>query len=398
MCKCHDEDSQPPRRQRIRLKSHAIRGESPDAQSAFAFAVEKLWRTLQRYQDAGNSFEVALAKAVAVYGREQALVASILLSLGAFLSEIDRLPEALLCFDEATKARTALHGSESLEVAEVVYGQGVALLFHERFEEANACLERALALRRARLGPADCAVGDTLNSLGFLQLRRGRIAGRQALDPLEEALEIRRAAGNADKVASTLQNIGSVWKKQKNLDKWVDAHADIVTVRQEEFGLDDVRVANAWIALGNVQTSAGRLSEALASYEEALRLRTLRHGYHDSAVAQVLLKMSALHARRGNHAGADQLLAEYMRIRGEAARRCPDEEMAQALTTTGDVHKEMGDKARAQICWADAESAYRRLGYPETDTKLLKLRARRDAFPAGPAWLSTQSFRRSKTT
>merc|ERR1712029_602853 len=124
------------------------------------------------------------------------------------------------------------------------------------------------------------AVGDTLNTIGFLQLRMGKFSGQEALDPLTKALEIRRVVGNQSKVISTLQNIASVYKKRKDFDACMEAQAEILAVRQEEYGSNDARVADAWIQLGNVQTSNGRLVEATVSYEEALRIRTLINGYN----------------------------------------------------------------------------------------------------------------------
>lgn len=60
----------------------------------------------------------------------------------------------------------------------------------------------------------DGAVGDTLNTIGFLQLRMGNIHGDEALQFLNQALEIRKEVGNKSKVVSTLQNIASIYKKR----------------------------------------------------------------------------------------------------------------------------------------------------------------------------------------
>jgi len=351
----------------------------------FAFAVGKLWKTLQCYQEAGHSFELALKKAMSLYGQEPVLIGSTLLSLGDFLQQTNRTRQALVCFDEASKVRTALYGPESPSVAEVEYSKGVALLFHGDFYGATDCLHRSLRIRQERLGPTDSAVGDTLNSIGFLQLRSGKISDQRALGPLTKALEIRRAVGNTSKVVSTLQNIGSVHKKLKQFDKCVDVYAEIVSLRQGEFGKDYAVVAGAWIRLGNIQTSAGRLVEANVSYEEALRLRMRHSG--DRPVAQLLFKMGSLRARQKDYARAKKLLKGYMRLRaGEDSN--PDEEMAQALTLMGDLHKETGKRWEAHISWALAAKMYQRLGYPKTHAKLWKVRARQNPLLFGPLALS----------
>lgn len=335
----------------------------------------KLWKNLQCYQEAEQNFELALEKATSVYGQEHNLVASILLSLGEFLQEINQFQQALFCFEECIKVRLSLYGPSSPSLAEVEYSKGVALLFHREFDDAMDCLNHSLQIRQEQLGPMDSTVGDTLNSIGFLQLRKGNISDRQALGPLEKALEIRQSVGNKSKVVSTLQNIGIVYKKLKHFDKWVDTHAKIVAVRQDEFGQNDARVADAWIQLGNVQTRAGRLVQAKKSYEAALRLRTLQNGYDNRSVAQVLFKIGSLNSNQNNHTTAKQLLEEYMRIRAKEEDG-PDEEMAQALTLMGDLQKETKEKSKAQINWASAAEIYQQLGYQKTHVKVQKLRDR----------------------
>ena len=333
----------------------------------------KMWKSLQCYQAAEENFEQALGQAITIYGQEHELVAQILLNLGELLHEINQMQQALFCFDESIQVRTALYGPDSPSVAQAEYSKGVALLFHGNFEDATACLDRALAIRREHFGPTDVDVGDILNTMGFLQLRMGNIFGEEVLDPLKEALEIRRAIGNKSKVVSTLQNIASVYKKRKDYDSCLATHEEILTVRQEEFGSNDVRVSDAWMSLGNIQTIAGRLDEATVSYEEALRIRTLINGYNHTSVAHVLFKIGSINSRQSNYTGAKQLFEEYIRIRAEEEDD-PDEEMAQALTLMGDLQKETNEKSKAQINWMSALEIYQQLGYPDTHPKLTKPR------------------------
>ena len=335
----------------------------------------KLWKSLQCYQAAEENFEQALEQAITIYGQKHELVARILLNLGELLHEINQMQQALFCFDESIQVRTALYGPDSPSVAQAEYSKGVALLFHGNFEDATTCLNRALAIRREHFGPTDVDVGDILNTMGFLQLRMGNIFGEEVLDPLKEALEIRRAIGNKSKVVSTLQNIASVYKKRKDYDSCLATHAEILMVRQEEFGSNDVRVSDAWMSLGNIQTIAGRLDEATVSYEEALRIRTLINGYNHTSVAHVLFKIGSIKSRQSNYTGAKQLFEEYIRIRAEEEDD-PDEEMAQALTLMGDLQKETNEKSKAQINWMSALEIYQQLGYPDTHPKLTKLRSR----------------------
>ena len=175
----------------------------------------KLWKSIQCYQQVEENLEQALHQAISIYGQQHETVALILLSLGELLQEINQIQQALFCFDESIQVRTALYGQDSPSVAQVEYTKGVALLFHGDFAEASYCLDRALTIRQEKLGPMDGTVGDTLNTIGFLQLRMGNVMNDEALNPLTKALAIRRAVRNNGKVISTLQNIASVYKKRK---------------------------------------------------------------------------------------------------------------------------------------------------------------------------------------
>lgn len=335
----------------------------------------KRWKAIHCYREAEANFEQALEMAITLHGQKHELVADILLDLGELLQEISQSQQAFFCFDESIDIRSTLFGADSPSVAKAEYSKGVAHIFQGQFEEAAVCLNRALTIRRETLGSMDSAVGDTLNTIGFLQLKMGNIEGRHALDPLMEALEIRKSVGNKGKVVSTLQNILSLYKKRKDYESCIEVNSDILVVRQDEYGNTHERVAEAWMNLGNVQASAGKFVEARSCYEEALRVRTLNHGYQHRVVAQVLFKIGSLSSRQGNFDDAKKFFAEYIRIRAEEEDD-PDEEMAQALTLMGDLQKETKEKSKAQINWMSAIEIYQQLGYEDDHKKIIRLQER----------------------
>ena len=334
-----------------------------------------LWISLQAYEAAEKNFEQALECAIGLHGKDHESVATIFLRFGEFLQEISQIQQALFCFDEAIRVRSMVFGTESPSVAQVEYSKGVALLFHGDFEDASNCLNRALTIRQNVLGPMDGAVGDTLNTIGFLHLRMGNFTGDEALAPLMKALEIRRAVGNKSKIVSTLQNMASVYKRRNELDSYLEMHVDVLTLRQEEFGSNDARVADAWIHVGNIFVSLGRHDEATVSYEEALRVQTHLHGPNHTSVARILLKFGSLYSKQNKLTEAKDMLEEYTRIRATEVDD-PDEEMAKALTMLGDIQKRTGEKSKAQINWTSAMNIYQQLNYPENHSKLVKLRER----------------------
>lgn len=306
----------------------------------------KLWKSLQCYRPAEENFEQALEQATTIYGHEHELSASILLSLGELLQEINQIQQALFCYDESIRVRKKLYGPDSTRVAQVVYNKGVTLLLNEEFNEASNCLHQALKIRVEKLGAFDSEVGDTLNTIGFLHMRKGNWSGDEAFEYLNRALVIRRAVGNLSKVSSTLQNMASVYKKRKDFDSCIEMHVEILALRREEFGSNDASVANAWIRLGNVQRGAGRLDEATVSYKEALQVRTLLYTRHHVSVAEVLFKMGSLNLTQGNNGDAKQMFEEYMRIRAHEAG-CPDKEMVRAQQILDELPAHAGEISEA---------------------------------------------------
>jgi tetratricopeptide (TPR) repeat protein len=155
-------------------------------------------------------------------------------------------------------------------------------------------------------------------------------------------------------------------------------------------GTNDEKVAEAWMNLGNIQTTAGRLVEATISYEEALRIRTLISGYNDISVAHVLLKLGLLSSRQNNYENAKLLFEEYIRLRAEEEDNSPpDQEMAQALTLLGDIQSDTGEKSKAQINWLSAIEIYLSLGYSEEHPKVANLKSRQKN---AAAWFSASTM------
>ena len=159
------------------------------------------------------------------------------------------------------------------------------------------------------------------------------------------------------------------------MDSYLEMHVDVLTLRQEEFGSNDARVADAWIHVGNIFVSLGRHDEATVSYEEALRVQTHLHGPNHTSVARILLKFGSLYSKQNKLTEAKDMLEEYTRIRATEVDD-PDEEMAKALTMLGDIQKRTGEKSKAQINWTSAMNIYQQLSYPENHPKLVKLRDR----------------------
>ncbi|MFJ8083561.1 AfsR/SARP family transcriptional regulator [Streptomyces sp. NPDC096205] len=197
----------------------------------------------------------------------------------------------------------------------------------------------------------------TSNDRGIIGLNQGRHA--DAEQHLVRAIEASRQDGNLAGEASALCNLSRV-----HLAMGRTNHA--IALAQQGIDLYDrlgatVRLANARYALGLALTEAGRPSEALVEYTEALNTfqmnrQRLWEGTTHFRIAQAHL-VGRHHTLAAKH--AEQALAVGC-IGGDRVR-------AGVLTTLGRSLAALGQIDRARVCWLEALPLHEQVGSPEAD-------------------------------
>jgi tetratricopeptide (TPR) repeat protein len=143
-------------------------------------------------------------------------------------------------------------------------------LHHQEFtERALQCFEESLNIRKRRLGEDSKEVGDTLNTMGYLQAKRGELD--DALNLLWGALRIRKLhedQSNSIKCSETLKNIGNVHREKQEHGLAVECYEECLRIRRTELGDDHEKVADALIAIGNVRNDMEMTEDAMRAYEE----------------------------------------------------------------------------------------------------------------------------------
>ncbi|TLS46211.1 tetratricopeptide repeat protein [Streptomyces montanus] len=218
-------------------------------------------------------------------------------------------------------------------------------------EQARSAMELAGSAQDAT------AISWVANNRGLICLHQGRYADGKVF--FDQAIEGLRAAGNRPFEATSLCNLsrahlgmGNVTKAVEIARRGVAAHA--------EFGRT-VRLANSHYALGVALTRAGRHSEALSQFSDALCIlsdhrQRLWEGTTHFRIAEVHLA-----ARRPAQAAqhAEQALALGC-IGGDRMR-------GSVLTLLGRALSELGQVDRARACWREALNLYEENGAPEAD-------------------------------
>ncbi|MFF2201489.1 BTAD domain-containing putative transcriptional regulator [Streptomyces sp. NPDC058145] len=221
------------------------------------------------------------------------------------------------------------------------------------FEEATELAQEALAFGEAADDPWTC--GNAPNELGIIAICKNEHAVGEA--HLLKAIEAFRADRNRPGEASALCNLSRVLV---SMDR---ALAGIELVQQgiaiyDELGLT-VRLANARYALGIALSHAGRTTEALEQFAEALSIfienrQRLWEGTTHFRIAQVHLTCrrsapAAQHAEQALSTGC--IGGDWMR--------------ANVLTLLGRSLDGLGQVDRARACWQEALSIHELSGAAE---------------------------------
>jgi len=166
--------------------------------------------------------------------------------------------------------RSALGACEQhpVDLAAILLNQARLCGAEGKLDQAEALCRRSLGIHRSQLGPDHPSVADTLDVLGWIQLRRGRYA--EAESDYRQSLAIREKA----KPASELDKAGT---------------------------LND---------LGSLEGSLGRYSEAEQSYRRVLAIRQKALGAGHPDVADTMLRLAELYRVQRQFSRAEHLLVE----------------------------------------------------------------------------------------
>ncbi|MEV7810261.1 BTAD domain-containing putative transcriptional regulator [Streptomyces flaveolus] len=230
------------------------------------------------------------------------------------------------------------------------------LLVSGRIQQAET--EARIAMELAEKVGDSTAVSWVANNRGLMCLHQGRHAEGKAF--FERAIDGLRAAGNRPFEATSLGNLsraylglGDITRAVEIAQRGVAAHSEIGRT---------VRLANSHYALGVAMIQAGRHSEALSQFSDALRIfgdhrQRLWEGTANFRIAEVHL--AAHHpAQAAQH--AEQALALGC-IGGDRMR-------GNVLTLLGHSLTKLGQMDRAKACWREALNLYEHSGAPEADS------------------------------
>ena len=164
-------------------------------------------------------------------------------------------------------------------LGDAYHNYGRALFLAESYDDAHAAYSEALRIRRERAGGRDEPdLAMTLQHLASVE--RMRKHPREALAHIDESIGMweRIDRFSLDR-ARAVNNRGVILHRmmQDNAAAERD-YLEAVRAMEPRLGPDDLAVASVYTNLGEIRRDTGRLEQAAADYERALRIKSLRYG------------------------------------------------------------------------------------------------------------------------
>ncbi|AKS41080.1 serine/threonine-protein kinase [Wenzhouxiangella marina] len=280
------------------------------------------------------------------------------------LGEDERGTELLT---QALALRETHAGPNSPEVADSLNRLGNVHRRYGRLQQAEALLVRALEWREAR-GDIDYDLADSWNNVGLLQNDLGWYERAEA--SLRRAIELHRIADGPDtvRVASPLHNLALSLRRQGDYEAARDVALESVAIKKStEWSQTSLAVTLA--VLANIERELGMLDSAFAHSEESLTLRRSVYGDNNVLLASGLVTHGRLLADLGRQEEGLALMRQAIALHDSAGSldqyRAADPQRALALLLL-----EMGEEEEAEYWGLRAlEIAERELpaGSPELE-------------------------------
>jgi non-specific serine/threonine protein kinase/serine/threonine-protein kinase len=164
-------------------------------------------------------------------------------------------------------------------LGDAYHNYGRALFLAESYDDALAAYTEALRIRRERAGGRDEPdLAMTLQHLASVE--RMRKHPKEALAHIDESIGMweRIDRFSLDR-ARAVNNRGVILHRmmQDNAAAERD-YLEAVRAMEPRLGPDDLAVASVYTNLGEIRRDTGRLEQAAADYERALRIKSLRYG------------------------------------------------------------------------------------------------------------------------
>ena len=240
-------------------------------------------------------------------------------------------------------------GTHGISVMAILHNIGHVQYRNGKYEDAVRTYAKALQLGKTSFNKSSydmLEVAATLNCLGVLYFHLPKAETEKAMELYLECLAIHRSVFGAlcesKEVATTLNNIGRIHYMKGEHDQALAYYQDALRMRRRLLGDEHLDVAATIYNAGQTHHQRGDLVEAMLLYNEFLVIARKRLGVHHRDVAIMLKCMAQIHHERKEYTEAAELYEEAL-VTGKAALGKYHPEVASTLNKLGNLFYEKGD-------------------------------------------------------
>ncbi len=266
-------------------------GGKPTDEASAEIALAKAYRSLERYADAGEHAERAIALVETHVGPDALQLPHLLLELGYIRRATDDLPGALELNQRALQIYESQLGPEHPRVAAALGQVATAYSESRQLDEAVTTYQRCLSIGE-HLGYPHPTTAGCESGLG-LALQRQRKAA-EALPHFERALEIYEQTLGAEhpSVARAWNAIADARKDVDDMEGSLEAHERAEAIRKKVLPPGSLETAASSMFVGMHLVELGRYDEGRAKVLEALEVSERDYARHPASRARIGLAMA----------------------------------------------------------------------------------------------------------
>jgi eukaryotic-like serine/threonine-protein kinase len=288
----------------------------------------------KEHQAALKDFRNALTMQEQHLGPTHPAVAQTYNLLGATLTHLARLDEAIEYFQKSLALHLALEGPDHSHTASAAHNLASTLRRKGQYADALPHYEAALAARRKVLGAEH---PDTLKSMEGLARTLQHLDRRdEALALLADLLQTRRGVDGprTKELVQSLELIAEFYAAGEDWREALKAADEELSVALELKGPDDALAARAHLTRADALIGLGQWSDARKALDDALRIQRTVAGPESAEVVAVFQAQGRL--ALGQRKGAEAKLAfeKALSLR-EKQRNATNEALASSKTGIG---------------------------------------------------------------
>ncbi|MGH8028193.1 MAG: protein kinase domain-containing protein, partial [Pseudoxanthomonas sp.] len=257
---------------------------------------------LGRTDDALAGYDAALKHLRKHVGQRNALAVEIEVSRGRLFRARGDTDRARATFRQALAIAEEVHGPQhpvTLTIRRLLVAIQVD---QERYAESERQIEPLYRMTLSALGPNHRETGLALNTRGVIAFERGRM--KEAIADVAEAVRIWRGAAGSQNLHAGLFNYGMVLHGARREDEALKALLESRQLRAAQYGASDSSVGEVDRMIGEVLASQGKLEQATAYFDRAVKLTRVGLGPDHPRTLGARLSMARQQARLGQGAAA----------------------------------------------------------------------------------------------